>query len=70
MTKRDTAERLANIEALLDQVLKELRGRRRTAAKRTRTVGERALAAALKHPDQPTELEIATARRALRRHRP
>ena len=67
---RDTAERLTNIECLLEQVLRELRGRRRAGVKRTRTVAERALLAVQSNPEyQPTELQIAAARRALRRNK-
>jgi hypothetical protein len=68
--ERDTAERLARIEGALVQVLRELRGRRRRAGKRTRTVIERASQAAANDTEYaPTDLDIAAAKRALRRHR-
>lgn len=64
-----TAVRLAHIESLLMQVLRELRARRSRAAKRTRTVAERAYDRAVASPIQPTELQRAAARRAIARVR-
>lgn len=64
----ETAERFARIEGLLAQVLRELRNRKRTAAKRTRTASERAATAAANDTQYaPTELDMAAAKRALRR---
>ena len=68
MADPEMAERLARIEALLSQVLHELRTRRRSVSKKTRTVAARASAAAM-DLYKPTEMEIAAARRALRRKR-
>ena len=68
--KDETAPRLARIEGLLAEVLRELRGRRRRAGKRTRSVAERsAIAAANDTKYVPTELDKAAARKALRRYR-
>jgi hypothetical protein len=63
----ETSERFTRIETLLAQVLGELRTKRRTKAKRTRSVAERSLALAEAY--NPTEFEIAAARRALARKR-
>lgn len=58
--------RLVHIESLLEQVLSELRRRRRTNGKRTRTVAHNAyVAAANDNDNRATELEIAHARRVL-----
>jgi hypothetical protein len=66
----ETALRLAAIEGLLNQVLQELRRRRRSGAKRVRSVQERCLLAAMEETVyKPTELQIAAARRALGRKR-
>jgi hypothetical protein len=62
----DTNARLARIESLMNQVLSELRARRRRGIKRGRSLVQRA-ADAVRY--QPTELQIAAARRALSRRR-
>jgi hypothetical protein len=62
----EASRRLAHIEGLLEQVLRELRGKRRRGTKRGRTVAQRQAAAVTY---TPTELQMAAARRALRRHR-
>lgn len=66
MDDLDSTVRLARIEGLMEQVLRELRGRRQRGVKRGRTVVQRA-AAAITY--QPTELQMAAARRALRGRR-
>jgi len=62
----DAAARLARIESLVDEVLRELRASRRRGIKRGRSIAQRA-ADAVRY--QPTELQIAAARRALSRRR-
>lgn len=61
-------QRLTRIEALLGEVLGELRARRRRNGKRVRTVAQNAYLAAVNDNDNaPSELEIAAARRILRK---
>ncbi|MEY4581113.1 MAG: hypothetical protein RL701_5816 [Pseudomonadota bacterium] len=62
----DTSLRLTKIEALMIQVLDELRRRRGGRVRRTRSVAERA-ASTVNY--KPTELQMAAARRALLRNR-
>lgn len=64
MIDADTNARLATIESLMNEVLRELRARRRRGIKRGRTVVQRA---ANEVRYQPTELQVAAARRALSR---
>jgi len=62
----ELSARLTDLESLLTQVLKELRGRKTRGAKRSRSVAERATERAeLRY--KPTELQIAAAKRALAR---
>jgi len=69
MSDPETNARLANIESLLAQILRELHKKRRGVAKRKRTISDRTLRAALAETRyKPTELEIAAARKALARH--
>jgi len=64
----DVYQRLGRLEGFMSEILQELFRRRRTSGRRTRTVGERARnEAANDSHNKPTELEIAAARRALRR---
>ena len=63
----EAADRLTRIEVLLAQLLGEIRTKRRAAAKRTRSIGQKSLAAA--QAIKPTEFEIAAARRALARRK-
>lgn len=61
-------ERLGRIEGLLNEVLHVLRDRKRRAGKRARTVGENAYRSVANDTElQATELEIAAARRILRK---
>jgi hypothetical protein len=67
---RQLDARLASIEALLSQLLRETRARRRSASRRRATVSDRAVLAAMGDTEfKPNELQIAAARRALRRGR-
>ena len=66
MIDPETNARLARIESLMNEVLVELRARRRRGIKRARNVVQRA-ADTVRY--QPTELQIAAARRALSRRR-
>ena len=66
MIDPDTNARLARIEGLMEQVLRELRERRRRGAKRARSIADR-IASEVRY--QPTELQIAAARRALLKRR-
>lgn len=61
--------RLARIEGLLEQVLREQRGRRRRAGKRRATVAHRVLSLVESEPEefQPNDLQRQVAKRALRR---
>ena len=63
----EDAARHAEVISLLTQVLKELKARKRRAAKRRGTVAERSADLAEREPAkyQPTELQRARARRAL-----
>lgn len=70
MSDHETTVRLARMEALLMQMLHEQRCRRRTTAKRTRSIGDRTLHAAMAETKyKPTDLEIAAARRISRQHK-
>lgn len=61
-------ERLGRIEGLLNEVLHVLRDRKRRAGKRARTVGENAFRSVANDTSlQATEMEIAAARRILRK---
>jgi hypothetical protein len=66
MIDPDTNTRLARIEGLMEQVLRELRERRRRGAKRARSIADQ-IASEVRY--QPTELQIAAARRALLKRR-
>ena len=66
MIDPDTNARLARIEGLMEQVLRELRERRRRGAKRARSIADQ-IASEVRY--QPTELQIAAARRALLKRR-
>jgi len=65
----ELSARLATLEGLMAQMLKELRGRKLKGMKRARSVAARAVEHAesdeLRY--KPTELQRAAARRALRR---
>lgn len=63
----ERSAQLARIEGKLDELLRDLRGRKRRAHKRRGTVAERVATIAENEPAeyQPTELQIRRARRAL-----
>lgn len=60
------AGRLTMIHGALMAILEELRGRKRRSVKRTRALAQRPASEQLEGY-RPTELQIARARRALRR---
>jgi hypothetical protein len=63
----DRAAQLARIEGKLDELLREVKGRKRKSLKRRGTVYDRSAALAEREPAeyQPTELQRARARKAL-----
>lgn len=65
MEKHEIASRLANIEALLVELLERRRASTRKAAKRSRALRERLRAESLSRSNQPSELHLETARRFL-----
>lgn len=65
MKEHEIALRLANIEALLVELLERRRGKVRSGAKRSRSIRERVRAESLASPAQPSERHLEMARRFL-----
>jgi hypothetical protein len=60
----ETAQRFAHLETMLTEILRELRGRRTRAAKRTRTIRHQRVAEVTY---KPTDIDVAKAKKIMKR---